>query len=85
MKTKKTFSKIGTTFLWSILTIITLFPIYWMVLVSTRTPVELFGKPDLSPTFFQKVHWKTLQNHFLMGFMLTIFSILLLLPLQMQH
>ena len=54
MKTKKLFAKIGTTFLWSVLTIITLFPIYWMILVSTRTPVELFGKPDLSPTFFEK-------------------------------
>jgi ABC-type glycerol-3-phosphate transport system permease component len=51
VKTRKLFAKFGTTFLWSILTIITLFPIYWMILVSTRTPVELFGKPDLSPTF----------------------------------
>jgi len=52
MKIKKALGKISTTILWSLLTIITLLPIYWMVLVSTRTPVELFGKPDLSPTFF---------------------------------
>ena len=51
MKIRKLFGKILTTLLWSVLTIITLFPIYWMVLVSTRTPVELFGKPDLIPTF----------------------------------
>ena len=58
MKIRKVIGKISTTILWTILTLITLFPIYWMVLVSTRTPVELFGKPDLSPTFFQKIHWK---------------------------
>ena len=67
MKTKKAFAKLGTTFLWSLLTIITLFPIYWMILVSTRTPVELFGKPDLSPTFFEKVHWKNFTKPFLDG------------------
>ena len=67
VKTRKLFAKIGTTFLWSILTIITLFPIYWMVLVSTRTPVELFGKPDLSPTFLEKVHWKNFTKPFLDG------------------
>ena len=65
MKTKKAFAKLGTTFLWSLLTIITLFPIYWMILVSTRTPVELFGKPDLSPTFFEKVQWKNFTKPFL--------------------
>ena len=67
VKTRKLFAKFGTTFLWSILTIITLFPIYWMILVSTRTPVELFGKPDLSPTFLEKVHWKNFTKPFLDG------------------
>ena len=65
MKIKKALGKISTTILWSLLTIITLLPIYWMVLVSTRTPVELFGKPDLSPTFFEKVHWKNFTKPFI--------------------
>ena len=47
--------------------IITLFPIYWMVLVSTRTPVELFGKPNLSPTFLNKIHWKNFTKPFIDG------------------
>ena len=64
MKIKKLIGKIASTLIWSILTIITLFPIYWMVLVSTRTPVELFGKPDLSPTFFNKIHWKNFTKPF---------------------
>ena len=67
MKIKKLIGKISTTILWSLLTIITLLPIYWMVLVSTRTPVELFGKPDLSPTFFEKVHWKNFTKPFIDG------------------
>ena len=67
MKIKKLFGKILSTILWSLLTVITLFPIYWMVLVSTRTPVELFGKPDLSPTFLNKIHWKNFTKPFIDG------------------
>ena len=67
MKIKKALGKISTTILWSLLTIITLLPIYWMVLVSTRTPVELFGKQDLSPTFFEKVHLKNFTKPFIDG------------------
>ena len=78
MKIRKIIGKIFTTILWSILTIITLFPIYWMVLVSTRTPVELFGKPNLSPTFFKKYIGKILLSLLLMEFILTIFLIQLL-------
>ena len=66
MKIKKLLGKIGSTIIWTILTIITLFPIYWMVLVSTRTPVELFGKPNLYPTFFEKIHWKKELNQLLL-------------------
>ena len=59
--------KIGITFIWSFLTLVTLFPIYWMILVSTRSPVELFGKPDLSPTFFEKIYWKNYTKPFIDG------------------
>ena len=55
------------TILWSFLTLMTLIPIYWMVLVSTKTPVELFGKPDLSPTFFDKIYWKNYTRPFIDG------------------
>ena len=59
--------KIFITILWSFLTLMTLIPIYWMVLVSTKTPVELFGKPDLSPTFFDKIYWKNYTRPFIDG------------------
>ena len=47
---------------------ITIIPIYWMIVVSTRSPVELFGKPDFSPTFFEKIYFCAflgLKNGFL--------------------
>ena len=32
-----------------------------------KNSVELFGKPDLSPTFFEKVHWKNFTKPFIDG------------------
>ncbi len=53
--------------IWSVLSLITIIPIYWMILVSTRSPVELFGKPDFSPTFFEKIYWKNFIKPFVDG------------------
>ena len=41
-------------FLWIGLTIVTLLPIYWMVLVSLRRRVDLFGNPSLIP---DRIFW----------------------------
>jgi multiple sugar transport system permease protein len=38
-----------------------------MILVSTRTPIELYGKPNLSPTFFEKIYWKNYTKPFIDG------------------
>ena len=46
---------------------ITIIPIYWMIVVSTRSPVELFGKPDFSPTFLEKIYWKNFTKPFVDG------------------
>ena len=67
MRTSKILYKVFSTIIWSILTLITLFPIYWMILVSTRTPVQLFGKPNLAPTFFEKIYWKNYTKPFVDG------------------
>ena len=67
MKTSKTLYKTFSIIIWSILTFITLFPIYWMILVSTRTPVELYGKPNLSPTFIENIYWKNYTKPFIDG------------------
>ena len=67
MRTSKILYKVFSTIIWSVLTLITLFPIYWMILVSTRTPVQLFGKPNLAPTFFEKIYWKNYTKPFVDG------------------
>jgi ABC-type glycerol-3-phosphate transport system permease component len=39
---------------WTLLTLITLLPIYWMILVSGRNRVEMFGRPTL---WMKSFHW----------------------------
>ena len=39
---------------WCALTLVTLFPIYWMFLVSGKSRVELFGRPSF---LIQSFHW----------------------------
>ncbi len=49
---RKSLSQAINYIVWTSLTLITLFPIYWMFLVSARTRVELFDKPKLYQTSF---------------------------------
>jgi glycerol transport system permease protein len=49
---RKNLSQILTYLVWILLTLTTLFPIYWMFLVSARSRVELFGNFKLYPTGF---------------------------------
>ena len=49
---RKHLSQILTYLVWTLLTLTTLFPIYWMFLVSARSRVELFGNFKLYPTGF---------------------------------
>jgi ABC-type glycerol-3-phosphate transport system permease component len=39
---------------WTLLTLVTLLPIYWMILVSGRNRVEMFGRPTL---WMKSFHW----------------------------
>ena len=64
---RRILGKVVTYVLWSLLTVATLLPVYWIVVVSTRSRVELFGRPDFSPTFLQKIHWKNYSKPFLDG------------------
>ncbi|MFZ1428930.1 MAG: carbohydrate ABC transporter permease [Geminicoccaceae bacterium] len=45
--------------MWTVLTLITLFPIYWMILVSGRNRVEMFGRPSL---LIKSFHWDNYLN-----------------------
>ncbi len=46
-QTSKVLGWVGTYLLWIILTLVTLLPIYWMIVVSGRSRVELFDAPTL--------------------------------------
>jgi glycerol transport system permease protein len=55
--------RIGVYALWILATVFTLFPIYWMVLVSARSRVELFDSPTLIQTsFYAQNYIKPLTN-----------------------
>lgn len=45
--------------MWTVLTLVTLFPIYWMILVSGRNRVEMFGRPSL---LIKSFHWDNYLN-----------------------
>ncbi len=55
--------RIGIYAVWSLSTLLTLLPIYWMVLVSMRSRVELFGSPAFIQTsFYAENYTKPLLN-----------------------
>ena len=64
---RRVWGTLGTYLFWAASSLITLLPIYWLVLVSTRSRVELFGAPNLSPTFFQGVFTDNFVNPFVRG------------------
>lgn len=53
----------GTYILWITATIVVLFPIYWMFVISARSRVELFGSTSIiQTTFFAENYTKPLSN-----------------------
>ena len=60
---RKTLGLIGTYALWIVMTLITIVPIYWMVVVSARSRVELFSAGKLIQTsFYVQNYIKPLSN-----------------------
>src|SRR6266540_3403444 len=48
---------------WSLASLVTLFPIYWMFVVSAKSRVELFGAPNfVIRSFFQQNYTDTLTS-----------------------
>ncbi len=55
---------------WVFSSLITLFPIYWMFVVSAKSRVELFGAPSfIIKSFFSENYWATITNTTYQGFM----------------
>ncbi len=68
---KKMLETGGIYLVWIVSTIITLFPIYWMFVVSARSRVELFGSTSLiQTTFFAENYTIPLNDPTFQGFML---------------
>jgi glycerol transport system permease protein len=68
VRTKKLLATIGIYALWVIGTILTLLPIYWLLLVASRRRIDLLsGRPNFAPTFFTNFHWENFTEPFLNG------------------
>lgn len=60
---RKILGRIGLYGLWTIMCLITLLPIYWMIVVSARSRVELFDAPTLIiDSFYAPNYIKPLTN-----------------------
>jgi ABC-type glycerol-3-phosphate transport system permease component len=56
---------------WAVASLVTLFPIYWMFVVSAKSRVELFGKPTfIIRSFFSENYTNTLTNPSFQGYMI---------------
>ncbi|MCL4296798.1 MAG: carbohydrate ABC transporter permease [Anaerolineae bacterium] len=68
---RKTLGWVSTYLVWIIATIVVLFPIYWMFVISARSRVELFGSASLiQTTFFAENYTKPLSNPVFQRYML---------------
>jgi len=68
---KKKLETVGVYLIWIIASIITLFPIYWLFVVSARSRVELFGSASLiQTTFFSENYTKPLFDPTFQKYML---------------
>ena len=50
----------GAVVFWIVASLVTLFPIYWMFVVSAKSRVELFGKPNF---IIRSFFWPELHRH----------------------
>lgn len=62
-RTRKLLGWIGIYLLWTLLTVVTLLPLYWMIVVSARSRVELFSPGRFfQTTFFAQNYIEPLTN-----------------------
>ena len=69
-KSRSFFKSLGRYFLWTILTIFTLGPIYWMFVVSSRSPVQVYDKPNLViSSFYTENYTKVFEDRVVRTYM----------------
>ena len=60
-----------TCLFWCVASLVTLFPIYWMFVVSAKSRVELFGRPTfIIRSFFSENYTNTLTDPTFQGYMI---------------
>lgn len=68
---KRASATVGSLLFWSISSLITLLPIYWMFVVSAKTRVQLFGSPSFFITsFFSENYTGTLSDQAFQRYMI---------------
>jgi multiple sugar transport system permease protein len=70
-RNRKIFGLIPVYAVWILATLITLVPIYWMIIVSARSRVELFDRPDfIIRSFFIQNYTQVISNRTFQGYMI---------------
>lgn len=71
IKVRKILNILPTYGVWIVMSIVTLIPIYWMIVVSARSRLELFNEPNLIiRSFFQENYTNVIENTTFQGYML---------------
>jgi multiple sugar transport system permease protein len=84
---RKILRKVGIYAVWIVATLVILFPVYWMFIVSARSRVELFGGPKLIQTSFYAQNYikpltdPTFQRYLLNSFIVATANALLVVIL----
>ncbi len=70
-RTRKALSYVPNYAIWILATLITIVPIYWMFIMSARSRVELFDKPDfIIRSFYTQNYAAVIENPVRRGYML---------------
>ena len=69
-RTRRVVHLLSTYALWIVASLITLLPIYWMFVISARSRVELFDRPNfIIHSFFEQNYINVLNNETFRGYM----------------
>jgi glycerol transport system permease protein len=69
-RTRRALHLLGTYGLWIVASLVTLVPIYWMFVISARSRVQLFDRPDfIIHSFFEQNYINVINNETFRGYM----------------
>jgi glycerol transport system permease protein len=69
-RTRRALHLLGTYALWIVASLVTLVPIYWMFVISARSRVQLFDRPNfIIHSFFEQNYINVINNETFRGYM----------------